>query len=161
MLRGLIGATFWSISVSLAGAGDPIPADFKKALENAKSLELYSLDPSTPTKKGDANFHDWKILGKTEVKNEALKKLVTAFKRGAAEQNQNISAGCFRPRHGIRAQYKGKTHDFVICFECIAVMLYLDKDKKSTGGFGVSRSPAPVFNHILTDAKVQLPKQPD
>jgi hypothetical protein len=159
MLRGLIGATFWSISVSLAGAGDPIPADFKKALENAKTVELYSLDPSIPIKKGDMNFHGWKILGKTEVKKEALKKLVTAFKDGAAEQNQKVSAGCFRPRHGIRVQYKGKTHDFVVCFECIAVMLYLDE--KRTRGFGVSRSPAPVFNQILTDAKVQLPKQPD
>jgi hypothetical protein len=51
---------------------DNIPDEFQKALEKAQTLELYSLDPSTPKEKGDADFHGWKVLGKTEVKKEAL-----------------------------------------------------------------------------------------
>ena len=46
------------------------------------------------------------------------------FKKGAAEQDQNVKAGCFRPRHGIRVTLDGKTSDFVICFECWQVKVY-------------------------------------
>ena len=47
-------------------ADSPIPEEFRKALEKAQTLELYSLDPSTPVEKGAADFHGWKVLGKTE-----------------------------------------------------------------------------------------------
>jgi hypothetical protein len=142
-------------------ADNPIPNEYRKALEKAEALELYSLDPSAKIEKGDVDFHGYKVLGKTEVKKDSLAKLVTALTKGAEEQNQTISAGCFHPRHGLRVKFDGKTYDFVICFECVAVSLYQDKDEKSTDGFHVSRSPTEVFNKILKDAKVKLPEQPD
>jgi uncharacterized radical SAM superfamily protein len=145
----------------LRAADNPIPEEFRKALEKAETLELYSLDPSTPVEKGDAEFHGWKMLGKTEVKKESLTKLVVALKKGAEEADQRVAAGCFHPRHGIRVQLDGKSYDFVICFECVAVMLYKDKDEKSTKGFHVSDTPADIFNTILKDAKVKLPAQPE
>jgi hypothetical protein len=141
-------------------AGKAIPDEFSKAVDKAEVLDLYSLDPSTPVGKGDAQFHGWKVLGKTEVRKETLAKLVAALKKGADEADQNVSAGCFRPRHGIRVQLDGKSYDFVICFECVVVMLYKDKEEKSTQGFHVTRTPAAVFNTILKDAKVKLPEQP-
>jgi hypothetical protein len=163
MARSMLIAIALVVSVvALVGAGDdPIPAEFGKALAKAETLDLYSLDPSVPVKKGDADFHRWKVLGKTAVTKVALAKLVAALKKGAAEANQNVSAGCFRPRHGIRVQRDGKSYDFVICFECVVVMLYKDKEEKSDRGFHVSRTPAGMFNTILKDAKVQLPAQPD
>src|SRR5262249_16713654 len=140
-------------------ADSPIPAEFRKALAKAQTLELYSLDPSTPKEKNDVDFRDWKVLGKTEVKKDALTKLVAALEKGAAEQDQKIFAGGFRPRQGIRVKTDGKPYDFVVCFECISVMLY--KDKQRVKGFQVSGSPAATFNQVLRDAKVKLPKPPE
>jgi hypothetical protein len=142
-------------------ADNPIPAEFSKALEKAAALELYSLDPAARVAKPDAGFHGWSVLGKTQVKKEPLAKLVAALKQGAAEADQRVSAGCFRPRHGIRVQLDGKSYDFVICFECVVVMLYMDREAKSNAGFHVSRTPAKVFNTVLKDAKIKLPEQPD
>jgi hypothetical protein len=136
-----------------------IPPEFRKALELAETLELYSLDPSTPALKDEAAFHEWKVLGKTEVEKESLTKLVAAFKKGVEEADQKVSAGCYRPRHGLRATVDGKSYDFVICFECVVVMIYGGHAEKNAG-FHVSRSPAQTFNRILTDANIALPKQP-
>jgi hypothetical protein len=142
-------------------AGDNvIPAEFNKALEAAKSLDLYSLDPNTPVEKGNADFHGWKVLGKTELKNEPLAKLLAAFKKGAHEANRKVSAGCFRPRHGIRVRLDGSSYDFVICFECVAVMLYKDREADGKNGFHVSKTPAEIFNQFLKEANVKLPEQP-
>jgi hypothetical protein len=149
-----------STGALLRAADNPIPDDFSKALDKARVLELYSLDPGAPVKKGDTAFHGWKVLGKTEVKKKALAKLVAALKKGAAEADQKVSAGCFRPRHGIRVQLDGKSYDFVVCFECVAVLLYKGNGKKITNGFHVSKTPTDVFNTILKDAKVKLPEQP-
>jgi hypothetical protein len=146
---------------ALVRAGDnPIPEEFRKALDKAQAVELYSLDPSAPPDKGDPEFHGWKVLGKTDVKKAAQAKLVAAFQKGVAEANPKVSAGCFRPRHGIRVQLDGKPYDFVICFECVAVLIYGGKAEKNAG-FHVTRSPADLFNKTLTEAKVKLPKQPD
>jgi hypothetical protein len=154
-----------AIAVALAicpgasAADSPIPESFRKALEKARTVELYSLDPGAAKGQGDTDFHGYKVLGKTEVKQKSLTKLVAAFKKGAEEQDQRASAGCFRPRHGLRVTVNGKTYDFVICFECVAVIIYGGNAKKNDG-FHVSRSPAAVFNKILKDAKVKLPEQP-
>jgi RNA polymerase sigma factor (sigma-70 family) len=136
-----------------------IPPEFRKALDLAETLELYSLDPSTPALKDEAAFHEWRVLGKTEVRKESLTQLVAAFKKGVEEADQRVSAGCYRPRHGLRATVDGKSYDFVICFECVVVLIYGGHAEKNAG-FHVSRSPAQTFNRILTDAKIALPRQP-
>jgi RNA polymerase sigma factor (sigma-70 family) len=137
-----------------------IPSEFRKALGRAETLELYSLDPRKPALKDEATFHEWKVLGKTEVKGESLTKLLAALKQGVDEADQNVSAGCYRPRHGLRATVDGKSYDFVICFECVLVLIYGASAEKNAG-FHVSHSPAQTFNRILTDAMIALPKQPD
>ena len=161
MVRSMLVAVALTMSMgALIRAGDnPIPDQFKKALEKAETLELYSLDPSAPPAKGDADFHGWKLLGKTELKKEARTKVVAAFKKGVEEADQKVAAACFSPRHGIRVQLDGKSYDFVICFECVRVVIYGGKAKENDG-FHVSKSPTEVFNKSLTDAKVKLPKQP-
>jgi hypothetical protein len=159
-LLGLALALTLAVVPPACAADNPIPAEFRTALEKAEVIDLYSLDPTPPKGKAEGDFHGWKVLGKTEVKKEALAKLVAALEKGAAEQDQNVAAGCFNPRHGIHVTLDGKTYDFVICFECVAVTLYKDKEEKSTKGFGVSRSPAEVFNKVLKDANVKLPEQP-
>src|SRR5262245_46845076 len=99
MVRAMMAAVVLALSVGsvVRAAGSPIPADFRKALDKAETVDLYSLDPSTPVEKGDTDFHNWKVLGKTEVKKETLTKLVTAFKKGVEEADQRVAAGCFHP----------------------------------------------------------------
>jgi hypothetical protein len=65
---------------------------------------------------------------------------------------------CFLPRHGIRVKHAGKVADFVICFECNNVRVYVDGGAETE--FLVSDSPAKMFNDILKDAGVKLPAQP-
>jgi hypothetical protein len=139
-------------------APDAIPEGPRGALEKAGQIELYSLDPDRGEEKPKDGFHGWKVLGQTTVKNaDTLKALVAAFKKGVAE-NDGIVAGCFNPRHGIRVTHDGKTFDFVICFECYQVEVYIDG--KKVKGFLVTRSPQKAFDKVLKDAGVPLPQKP-
>jgi hypothetical protein len=66
---------------------------------------------------------------------------------------------CFNPRHGIRVTHDGMTADFVICFECFQVVVYVTGDKEQR--FLITASPAPVFNQTLQNAKVPLAREPE
>jgi hypothetical protein len=134
-----------------------IPAEARAILDKADSFELLSLDPSPEGEVKDG-FHDWKVLGKTEVKDaETRKKLVSALAKGA-EENDGTVANCFNPRHGIRATHGKKTVELVICFECLQVKGYVDKGDKETANFLTAKMPQPVFDKVLKDAGVKLPK---
>jgi hypothetical protein len=134
-----------------------IPEPAKATLEKAEDFELLSLDPGTGKEAPQGDFHGWKVLGKTTVKDAKVRKeLVDAFVKGVAEYKDG-PAKCFDPRHGIRVTRKGTIVEFVICFECSQTRVY-------GGGvngqlFLVSGSPTEVFNKVLRDAKVPLPKQ--
>jgi hypothetical protein len=144
----------------VAGASlhaDTIPNELQAMLEKAEQFELLSLSPDPRQKEGKDTFHDWKVLGKTTVKDaDARKKLVAAFKKGV-EENKGIAAKCFNPRHGIRVTHDGKTADFVICFECYQVKAFAG-DQKSD--FLITNSPQSAFDAVLKEAKVPLPEKP-
>jgi len=149
-------ATGLLAAMLLSGCGQRIPASVLPALEKADKFELYSLDPTPTTEIPAVNFHDWAILGSTEVdKADVRKRLVAALKKAAAE-NEGIAAGCFNPRHGIRVIHGGKTYDLVICFECYSVIVYIDDVRKES--FLITDSALDTFNKVLTDAKVKLPE---
>jgi hypothetical protein len=138
--------------------GEEFPADVLAALQKADRFELYSLDPDIPDVKPKNDFHGWKVLGKTLVKDAAArKKLVAALQKGVAE-NDGVAAGCFNPRHGIRVIGKNKTVELVICFECLQVQVFVGGQARQ--GFLTTESPQPAFDKILTDAGVPLPKKP-
>jgi hypothetical protein len=145
----LVGA-----STSAGEKDNKIPNDLQALLEKAEQIELWSLSPERPKEKPADAFHGWKVLGKTTVKDaEARKKLVAAFKKGV-EENKGKVADCFNPRHGIRVTHDGKTADFVICFECYQVQVFVaDKEEK---GFLIMASPQAAFDHVLKEAKVPL-----
>jgi len=148
--------------------GKPIPAKeiidknkpsdaVREVLDKAKQLELLSLEPDE-RKAGLNDFHGYKVLGSTLIKDkDARKKLLAAFYKGV-EDSEGAVAGCFIPRHGIRAVHDGKTVDLVICFECLSLNIY--GPGKEKGQLLIVSSPSNLFNKILTDAKVPLPKQP-
>jgi len=63
---------------------------------------------------------------------------------------------CFIPRHAVRATHAGGTADFVICFQCYSVQVYVDD--RQLMGFLVSQLPEPAFNQVLSEARVPLAK---
>ena len=152
-----------AVAVVFAGSGvagaAEIPADAKAALEKATEWELYSLDPSRLKEPPEDNFHGWKVLGKTTVKDaETRKKLLAALDKGAKD-NDGTVAGCFNPRHGIRVKAGDTTIDLVICFECFSASVFAGDER--SGSFLTTASPQPALDKVLTDAKVPLPKKDD
>jgi hypothetical protein len=118
---------------------------------------LYSLDPDPGKNPAENGFHGWKVLGKTAVKDaDVRQKLVAALEKAAAD-NDGMAAGCFNPRHGIRVTHGDKTLDFVICFQCFQVEVYAGDQRAK--GFLITDAPKTVFNKVLEEAKVPLPKQ--
>ena len=91
-------------------------------------LTLYSIDgrdfPPGQKPKSDETFHDYPVLGKVDVKSaEARRVLMAALQDGLA-QSDGTMAHCFWPRHALRIVEKGRTIDYVICFQCLQVMVF-------------------------------------
>jgi hypothetical protein len=162
-LRTIVPAAFAMLLTTVCAwtADKPenkLSADVKEILEKAGRLELLSLDPAVERMKGKEGFHGWKILGKTPVKDAAVRKeIVTALDKGIAESDGN-GAKCFDPRHGIRVQRDGKTVELVICFECGWIYVF-QGDKEERQGVAVTTGkPQAVFDKVLKEAEVPLPK---
>jgi hypothetical protein len=136
-----------------------IPAAAKAVLEKAEDFELLSLEPVATNMMG--NFHGWKVLGKTAVKDaETRKKLIEAFEKGVSEYKDG-AARCFNPRHGIRVKHDGKTVEFVICFECAQVHVAIRDGNSQPQTFLISQSPAATFNDVLKKADIPLAEPPE
>lgn len=137
-----------------------LPKDLQVMLEQSEQFELLSLSPKELPHDAipEDAFHDWEVHGRTTVKNvQTRQKLVAALEQGIAE-NEGIVASCFAPRHGIRVTHGGKSADFVICFECQQVLVYVGDRREK--GFLVTASPQTTFDSVLTDAKVPLAEKP-
>jgi hypothetical protein len=142
----------------LSAAAVELPKELRETLEKGERFELLSIRPARVERtEGSFNFHGWEVIGRTWVRDAALrKKLVAAYKAGV-EENQGIGASCFRPRHGIRITEKGRVTDFIICFECYQTQVYVDD--RPLKALLVTRSPEPVFNDSLKAAKLPLSDQ--
>jgi hypothetical protein len=138
---------------------NPIPPRVERLLDQAETFELYSLDPTvdprSPGKASHENFHEWRVLGKTEVKEPAdRKKLVDALRLGA-EDNAGTVDGFFIPRHGLRLTSGKETVDLVICFQCLSIQVYVNGNMAK--GFLTTGDPQKEFDAILNAAGV-MPK---
>jgi len=142
-------------------SADKVPEAAKNALRHGQSFELFSLSPVRMEDKPSAEdaskrLHNWLILGKTELGEEAQSDIANALFRGV-KGNDGMVAGCFNPRHGIRVTHDNKVFDFVICFECMQVDWFIDDEEQD--GFLTTDSPQATFNRILKEADVPLPKR--
>jgi len=124
------------------------PEGPRVALEKSEEIEVLALDPDGGETSPDA-FHEFKVLGKTTVKNEEAKALTAALLKGVAASNGNTGR-CFEPHHGLRTVYDGRTYDFVICFHCLQIRVYVGNALLDTTPTTTSARPA--LNKILKDA---------
>jgi hypothetical protein len=132
--------------------------DARTILDRADEIELLSLDPDRDSKaKYTDTFHGYGVMGKTTLSASVDRaKLLKALYQGI-HTSDGMVAACFIPRHGIQATHDGKTVHLVICFQCMQIHVYVDGRQSSVL---TTSAPASVFNQILTDAGVPLPKQP-
>ena len=135
-----------------------LPRELHEALEKGERFELLSLRPARVERtEGAFNFHGWEVIGRTWVRDAALRKKIVASYKAGVEENQGFGGSCFRPRHGIRVTEKGRVTDFIICFECYQTQVYVDD--RPLKALLVTRSPEAVFNQSLKDAKLPLSDQ--
>jgi len=159
MLISLSVALVIGLSAQGAGQENKIPDQARAILENASQFELLSIGNDPSPKNPTEEFHRWPVIGKTTIKDpDTRKRLVAALEKGV-EENKGDIMKCFNPRHGVRVTHDGMTADFVICFECFQVMVYVAGGKGQR--FLITDSPAPVFNQTLQHAKVPLAREPE
>ena len=139
---------------------NPIHPRVERLLDHAETFEVYSLDPTVDTRlpsegrPSAENFHEWKILGKSEVKEAAdRKKLVDAL-RQAAEDNAGTTTGHFWPRHGLRLRSGKEMADLVICFQCLSIQVYVNGNMSK--GFLTTGDPQKEFDAVLRAAGLEL-----
>ena len=159
MLLSLPVAAVIGLSAQVAGQENKIPDQTREILERASLFELLSIGHGPSPKKPTEDFHGWPVIGKTTVKDQDTRNRLVAALEKAVGENKGDSMKCFNPRHGIRVAHGGKTADFVICFECYQVMVYVAGEKEQR--FLITASPAPVFNQTLQNAKVPLAREPE
>src|SRR5262249_26043836 len=109
-----------SVALLLAVSAPPkatLAPETRKLLDKAETIELISLDPSPDTAKKKGNkFHGYKELGRAKITNKADREaLLKALYKGV-DDSKGLVAGCFKPRHGIRAVVDGKKVELVICY---------------------------------------------
>src|SRR5262245_519369 len=159
MLLSLPVALVIGISAQVAGQENKIPDQASAILKNASQFELLSIGHGPSMKNPTEDFHGWPVIGKTTIKDSNTRnRLVAALEKGV-EENKGDIMKCFNPRHGIRATHDGKSADFVICFECFQVMVYVAGEKGQR--FLITDSPASVFNQTLQQANVPLAREPE
>jgi hypothetical protein len=125
-----------------------------------ESMTLYSLDGNfTPgydkPYKGEA-FHDYPVLGKTDIASPADRRAILAAVLKGIEESTGGEAKCFWPHHGVSLVQVGKRIDYLICFNCYQVYRYADgKSMKQL----TTRSPAVVLDVHLRKAGVPQQKE--
>ncbi len=144
----ILGGAAFAVIYFLQG----LPSSVAKALREADSFELLSLDPAH--NRPDADFHGYKVLGRMQITDPATRrKLYDALQAGAS-WNPPVGMKCFDPRHAISVTTNGHNTYLLICFECLQVEVYAGEAPEMK--FIVNRTPEPVFDQVLQDAGVPL-----
>jgi hypothetical protein len=121
-------------------------------LDEAEAIELISLDPRQRPSGPAESFHGWKVLGRTTLRDaEKRRAIVAAVTRGVAEADK--VAGCFEPRHGLRASRGNDSADLVLCFSCRWIEVHV---AGKTSSVWTSEAAKSAINQALGAAGVPL-----
>jgi hypothetical protein len=164
--RGGLAAVVWASGISLVlagptGRGDEpsgkLPGPASALLDEAEAIEILSIDPKGRPSRPEDDFHGWKVLGRTTLRDPGTRtRVVAASRRGVEEAGP--AAGCFEPRHGLRATKGARSADLVICFACGWIEVRAGGEAASVR---TSSAAKPVFNKLLCDAGVALAPEPE
>jgi hypothetical protein len=128
-------------------------------LRKCDKFILLSLDPSSDEDASKSEqFHKYRVLGKTEVKDAKRKwELITALITGVERaRDRTFIALCFSPRHAIHAVAGTNSVDLLICFECGKIAEFTAAEQCFCK---MEDDAKEVFNRTLTEAGVPLAKK--
>lgn len=163
LLLGVVAASFACRAPHLTR----LSVEARATLEGAGSMQIFALDPwrHTPaeesTKPDAEKFHGYRILGEATVDNPETRSRIVRLVYDGIDGNTTTAAGCFDPRHGIRATLDGRSIDLVICFECLQLKLYDSGAEDGSGGMTTSRSPEPEMTRIFNELGLTIEGQDD
>lgn len=133
-----------------------LPEDILSLINNAESIELYSLDAYTRDKDLEkfnaremtaTKFHGQTIYGSRRFTDEDHKSRIRKAIIDSAPVIENpFAAACFWPRHGVRFTAGDKHLDLVICFQCVNMQIYSPQREDSIQVTSAGKS---VLNRIL------------
>ena len=151
----IVGLVFVAELVAFLPRHVPESLEF---LEAAPTWTLYSLDPDKDWGKSPPEklFHDYRILGKTDVDKTKSAPLLAALRKGI-QDSDGTHYRCFNPRLGISATYNGHSIELVICFECAQIQIYCDGHRQWVT---VAHSPEEFFDAVCQEAKVPMAAKP-
>jgi len=140
-----------------------LPRHVREVLQKSDSFELLTLDGSQgwfwsaeEEKSPDpAKFHHVAVLGRQRVSGPAMRdSLINALDQSVRHDNGR-RAGCFNPRHGIRATVGGETIDLLICFECEGLVIF-EGGRQTT--LHIDDTPGPAFAEAVASLGLSTQK---
>jgi hypothetical protein len=122
------------------------------------SMTVYSLDgtfhPMSGAKPPGETFHRYPVLGKVDIESPRDRAaILAAVKRGIAEY-KGAENKCFWPRHGVRLSQRGRTIEYLICFECGELDEFVDGVRASNTTKPTTDAAAAILNEHLQSAGV-------
>ncbi len=136
---------------------DAMPAAPHAVLAGADVLEIYALDPYPPRADGPPPgdlFHGWRIRGAAQLADEESIRALLALVYAGLEPSRGRRAGCFQPRHGIRARAGADVVDLVICYECITAEVHGPGDTRAH--VITSQDVEPAVSQAFRDAGLSI-----
>jgi hypothetical protein len=130
-----------------------LPNEAVATIDNPDSFELLSIKPYYHTKESEPKIHGYGVVGQTRIDDPAIRRrLRWALKLGVRQHA--MAYACFAPHHAIRVTKDKTVTDFIICFDCHQVQVYIDGRQITTcNTSGVFES---VFDKALSKAGVPL-----
>ncbi|HSI86685.1 MAG: hypothetical protein ACAI35_27595 [Candidatus Methylacidiphilales bacterium] len=128
LLIPLILAVAVFVLAAIFGPLNFIPLAASSALRSPGAdavVTLYSLRPGEQSEESDSTFHHFRILGKADLipvqAKSACRKILSDI-----PILYGVQAICFNPRHGLRIKTPDKTLDYLICYQCGKIYIYIN-----------------------------------
>jgi hypothetical protein len=136
-------------------------------LRNADRIEIYSIAPDglleNPVElSAKGQFHGYEIHGMIEINDPQEMETVWAQLHDRVySQLGGFYAYCFSPRHAIRAFRGESVRDYLICFECFHLYVYLNPASDEYERIGLESSPGNLkMDELLDQAGIPRDKPP-
>jgi hypothetical protein len=129
------------------------------SLTSDEPMTLYSLDPTSDFPRGDKQepkgetFHGYAVFGKLDVTESAKRKEIAASINKSVADSDGTMNKCFEPRHGIRTGKGSELREYVICFECLQMVVHEGASNQTKA---ITGDPQPLLNAVLIKAGIKL-----
>jgi len=146
-----------SCAIAEAVQKNELPDIAVQALAAPDSVVLYSLEPWTENPDADRNwkgakFHGYNCLGQITLTGLDEQTAIAEFKKAVPKEVQPMAL-CFDPRHALRVVSGHHSYDFLLCYECAQMEVYVDGKQITT--LSASGSPD-ILNGLLKKAGIPI-----